>query len=73
MARAIFQTIYDNVKQSIDDGTYAYLSYLPSETELTQLFGCSRMTVRRAISMLAADGYVLPPARQRHARHSQHQ
>ena len=60
MARAIFQTIYDNVKQSIDDGTYAYLSYLPSETELTQLFGCSRMTVRRAISMLAADGYVLP-------------
>lgn len=60
MARVIFQTIYDNVKQSIDDGTYAYLSYLPSETELTQLFGCSRMTVRRAISMLAADGYVLP-------------
>ena len=60
MARAIFQTIYDNVKQSIDDGTYAYQSYLPSETELTQLFDCSRMTVRRAISMLAADGYVLP-------------
>ena len=28
MARAIFQTIYDNVKQSIDDGTYAYQSYL---------------------------------------------
>lgn len=27
MARAIFQTIYDNVKQSIDDGTYAYQSY----------------------------------------------
>ena len=50
MARAIFQTIYDNVKQSIDDGTYAYQSYLPSETELTQLFDCSRMTVRRAIS-----------------------
>ena len=45
MARAIFQTIYDNVKQSIDDGTYAYQSYLPSETELTQLFDCSRMTV----------------------------
>ena len=48
------------MKQSIDDGTYAYQSYLPSETELTQLFDCSRMTVRRAISMLAADGYVLP-------------
>ena len=41
MARAIFQTIYNNVKQSIDDGTYAYQSYLPSETELTQLFDCS--------------------------------
>lgn len=60
MARAIFQTIYDTVKQSIDDGTYAYQSYLPSETELTQQFDCSRMAVRRAISLLAADGYVLP-------------
>ena len=60
MATAIFQKIYTELKEAIDEGSYPYQSYLPSETELSQHFGCSRMTVRRAISLLTADGYVLP-------------
>lgn len=60
MAAAIFQNIYADLKAAIERGDYPYQSYLPSENELTQLFGCSRMTIRRAVSPLVNEGYVLP-------------
>lgn len=60
MAKAIYQSVYNSIKQAIDDGAYAYQSFLPSEAELTQQFNCSHSTIRRALAELAFDGYVQP-------------
>lgn len=58
MPKAVFQSIYRDLKRKIENGTFAYQSFLPSEAELTKSFDCSRSSVRRALAMLAADGYV---------------
>ncbi|WP_235422685.1 GntR family transcriptional regulator [Collinsella tanakaei] len=58
MPKAVFQDIYRDLKSRIERGAYAYQSFLPSEAELTAHYGCSRSSVRRAIRMLAEDGYV---------------
>lgn len=58
MPKAVFQDIYRALKQNIEDGIFAYQSFLPSEAELTARFNCSRSSVRRALRMLAEDGYV---------------
>lgn len=56
MGRSIYQDIYNDLRNSILQGEFAKSGYLPSETELTQHYGCSRMTVRKAISLLANEG-----------------
>lgn len=58
MPKAVFQDIYRDLKSRIERGAYAYQSFLPSEAELTAHYDCSRSSVRRAIRMLAEDGYV---------------
>lgn len=58
MPKAVFQEIYRDLKRRIDNGSYAYQSFLPSEAELTQEYDCSRSSVRRALSLLASEGYV---------------
>lgn len=58
MPKAVFQEIYRSLKSEIEQGTYAYQSFLPSEAELTARYECSRSSVRRAIRQLAEDGYV---------------
>ena len=42
----------------IEDNTFAYQELLPSENTLIQTYGCSRNTLRRAVSLLVSDGYV---------------
>ncbi len=59
MPKAVFQDIYRDLKDEVEHGTYAYQSFLPSEAELTARFACSRSSVRRAIRLLAENGYVL--------------
>lgn len=53
-----YRKIYAEIKQQIKNGYYKIDSYLPTETELERQFQTSRTTIRRAISMLAAEGYV---------------
>ena len=60
MPKAVFQDIYRDIRENIENGTYRYQSFLPAENELTQLYGCSRSSIRRALAMLAQDAYVLP-------------
>ncbi len=60
MAKSIFRGIYDNIKEGIEEGLYTYQSMLLSENELCARYGCSRSSVRRALSELARDGYVQP-------------
>lgn len=60
MPKAVFEGIYRDLKGKIQEGTYSYQELLPSEGELTAEYGCSRNTLRRAVSMLADDAYVQP-------------
>ena len=58
MPKAIFQTIYKDLKMKIEDQTYPFQQLIPSENVLVETYRCSRNTVRRAISMLVEEGYV---------------
>ena len=58
MPKTVFLNIYRDLRERIEDGTYGYQEFLPSENELTQEFSCSRSSIRRALGMLAQDGYV---------------
>ena len=46
------------LRRSIDDGEFEAGSRIPAEVELMADFGVSRMTIRRAIGALEADGYL---------------
>lgn len=53
-----FEGIYRDLSSKVIDGTYEHGTYLPSENKLKDIYSCSRNTVRRALSMLAGQGYV---------------
>lgn len=56
MGRSIYQDIYQDLRRQIVQGAFAQTGFLPSETELMQHYDCSRMTVRKAVSLLANEG-----------------
>ncbi len=58
MPKAIFQFIYKDLKEKIENQEYGFQELLPSENMLVETYECSRNTIRRAISMLAQQGYV---------------
>lgn len=58
MAIARFLKIYHQLKEEIHNGEYPIGSFLLPESALEQKFQVSRITIRKAIEMLAADGYV---------------
>ena len=60
MPKAKYEPIYRSIREEIDSGKYSYGDFLPPESILTERFGCTRNTVRRALSILTAEGYVLP-------------
>lgn len=60
MPKAKYNYIYKDLKEKIETEVYSYQEMLPSENTLVLKYGCSRNTVRRAISELTADGYVQP-------------
>lgn len=60
MANSKYEPIYRELKSQIEKNEYPEGSYLPSENILTQIYDCSRNTIRRAISHLVAEGYVQP-------------
>lgn len=54
----LYQQIYEDIKSAIKDGVYKVDEKIPSEAELSEEYGVSRITVRRAIEDLCADGYL---------------
>ena len=60
MPKAKYEPIYRMIREEIESGKYSYGDFLPSENTYTSLFDCTRNTVRRALAMLAAEGFVLP-------------
>jgi GntR family transcriptional regulator of arabinose operon len=53
-----YKKIYDELLEKIKDGTYASNDYLPSERELCDQYKVDRITVRKALELLVADGVV---------------
>nr|WP_027871828.1 UTRA domain-containing protein [[Eubacterium] cellulosolvens] len=53
-----FQNIYKDIKLKIENKTYPFGTFLPSETQFTDEYLCSRNTVRRALSILSGEGYI---------------
>lgn len=55
----LYHQIYLILKGQITDGIYGKDARLPSEQDLTERFGVSRITAKRAMDELAADGLVV--------------
>ncbi len=58
MAGTSYLRVYNQLKEQIHNGEYPIGSFLLPESALEQEFQVSRITIRKAIEMLAADGYV---------------
>lgn len=56
--RVLYLEVAEKIKEDIFSGKYPVGTMLPTETELEQLFDVSKITVRKAIELLAADEYV---------------
>ncbi len=56
--RVLYLEVADQLKEDIFSGKYPVGSMLPTETELEELFGVSKITIRKAIELLATDEYV---------------
>lgn len=50
--------VYLVLRQQIDDGSHAPDRPMPSEPELTEMFGVSRITIRRALDRLQGEGLI---------------
>lgn len=59
MPSPLYQQIYEEIQSSIETGEYVEDQMLPTEKELIEKYGVSRITVRRAIEDLCADGYLI--------------
>lgn len=55
----IHQQLYSYIKEKIEEGFYEEGDVIPSEKEMQEMFEISRITVRRAISDLEHDGYLI--------------
>ena len=56
--RVLYLEVADKIKEDIFSGKYPVGSMLPTESELEELFQVSKITVRKAIELLASDEYV---------------
>ncbi len=54
----LYEQLYNILKQNIDDGVWREGDVIPGENDLAKTFDVSRVTVRKAVSKLAADDYV---------------
>ena len=53
-----YQTIADDIRRQVGEGTFAPGRLLPSESELSGAYEASRITVRRALEVLRDEGLV---------------
>lgn len=60
MPQQKYEPIYQEIKREIETGVYKAGDFLPSENTYTEKYNCTRNTIRRALSMLTSDGYLLP-------------
>lgn len=53
-----YEMIYQTIERGILKGIYPPGSYLPSENQLRKTYAVSRDTIRKALSLLMANGYI---------------
>ncbi|UOQ48718.1 trehalose operon repressor [Gracilibacillus caseinilyticus] len=53
-----YMIIYQDMVKQIDIGAYKPKEFLPSENELTTKYNTSRETIRKALTLLAQNGYI---------------
>ncbi len=58
-ARPIYVTISDELRQRIISGSLSVGDQIPTEAELCDQYGVSRMTVRQALDSLVSSGYLM--------------
>ncbi|MBK3372719.1 GntR family transcriptional regulator, partial [Acinetobacter baumannii] len=54
----LYQRVKQLISQKIYEGSWAVNKKIPSESELVNQLGCSRMTVNRALRELTTEGTV---------------
>lgn len=54
----LYLQLYNKLRIDIENGIYEPGDKLPSETDLIAKYNTSRITIRKAVSLLANDGYV---------------
>jgi GntR family transcriptional regulator len=55
----LYYKIEQDLKKKIENGTYKVGDLLPSEREMIEMYGVSRLTAREAINRLVNDGLVI--------------
>lgn len=55
-----YKLIYQDLKKKITERQYKNNDFLPSESELTNEYNCSRNTLRNSLSILAQEGFLQP-------------
>lgn len=58
-ADALYVTIYNHLKESIQNNCYSNGTRLPTEMELAQQFYVSRITTKKALNALAEEGLIV--------------
>ena len=58
MDKALYETIFENLRDEINTGKYKVGEILPSENALAKRFSTTRMTVRNALTLLRNEGYI---------------
>lgn len=54
-----YEMVRRDLVRRIEEGEYLYNGFLPSEKELAEQHQVSSVTVRKALELMAADGYIL--------------
>lgn len=54
----LHEQVFEEIKNMVKEGTYRKGDFLPSENELVELLGVSRVTVRQALKHLAEAGII---------------
>lgn len=55
----LYQQLQEEIKHGIQSGKYKYEEKIPTEPELSEKYGVSRITVRRAVDELCMEGYLV--------------
>ncbi|MGG5372156.1 MULTISPECIES: trehalose operon repressor [unclassified Enterococcus] len=54
----VYEMIYQSIERGILKGVYEAGTFLPSENKLQEIYHASRDTIRKALSLLMANGYI---------------